>query len=285
MDVGFARYSGKGQGELSILRRLWDQFTPGSVLLADRLMCSWYEMYSLKQKGVDSVTRLNKRRADFRKGKRLGKYDHIVRWSRPYLRMLDWRTQQLLPDYLEVRETQVLVKQAGFRTRKVIVVTTILDADQATQEDLAELYRSRWNNELDFRSIKITMQMNRLRCKTPELVRKEIWTHLLAYNLIRTIMAQAARQHDRQPRSISFKGTLQTVEAFQVIVAIQGARNSAARMALFKHILQMVVAHQVADRPNRFEPRLRKLRPKPYNFMREPRNVHKQQMIKRLMKI
>ena len=282
LDVGFARYSGKGQGELSILRRLWDQFTPGSVLLTDRLMCSWYEMYSLKQKGVDSVTRLNKRRADFRKGKRLGKYDHIVRWSRPYLRMLDWRTQQLLPDYLEVRETQVLVKQAGFRTRKVIVVTTILDVEQATKEELADLYRSRWNNELDFRSVKITMQMDRLRCKTPELVRKEIWTHLLAYNLIRTIMAQAASKHGHQPRSLSFKGAIQTLEAFQEIISIQGQRSSAIRIAMYHYMLDMIATHQVGNRPNRFEPRLLKLRPKKFRYIRKPRAVIKLEMTKRL---
>jgi IS4 transposase len=89
-----------------------------------------------------------------------------------------------------MRETQIQVTQPGFRTRSVVVVTTILDDKQATKDELADLYRSRWNNELDFRcSVKITMQLNRLRCKTPELVRNEIWTHLLAYNLIRTIMA------------------------------------------------------------------------------------------------
>ena len=282
LDVGFARYSGKGQGELSILRRLWDQFTSGDVLLTDRLMCSWYEMYSLKQKGVDSVTRLNKRRADFRKGKRLGKYDHIVRWSRPYLRMLDWKTQQLLPEYLEVRETQVLVKQAGFRTRKVIVVTTILDVEQATKEELIDLYRSRWNNELDFRSVKITMQMDRLRCKTPELVRKEIWTHLLAYNLIRTIMAQAASKHGHQPRSLSFKGAIQTLEAFQEVISIQGQQSSAVRITMYQFMLDMIATHQVGNRPNRFEPRLLKLRPKKYRYIRKPRAVIKLEMTKRL---
>ena len=283
MDVGFARYSGKGQGELSVLRRLWNQFVPGDVLLTDRLMCSWYEMYTLKRRGVDSVTRLNRRRADFRKGKRLGRHDHVVRWRRPHLRILDWKTQQSPPEYLEVRETQVLVKQAGFRTRKVIVVTTILDVEQATKEELIDLYRSRWNNELDFRSVKITMQMDRLRCKTPELVRKEIWTHLLAYNLIRTIMAQAASKHDQQPRMISFKGTIQTLEAFQQIISIQGQRSQAFRIAMYQYMLDMIANHQVGNRPNRFEPRLLKLRPKKFRYIRKPRAVIKLEMAKRLM--
>ncbi len=181
-------------------------------------MSTWYEMLTLNKRGVDSVSRLNKahRRADFRRGKRLGKDDHVVRWPKPSpIRSIDWTTYKSLPDYLEIREVRIRVEQTGFRTKEIIVVTTLLDPEQATKEDLADLYRSRWSQELDLRDIKISLQMDVLRCKTPELVRKEIWTHILAYNLIRTIMAQAAHQHEIQPREISFKGTMQTLEAFQ----------------------------------------------------------------------
>ena len=126
---------------------------------------------------------------------------------------------------------------------------------EITKDDLAQLYRARWNAELDLRSLKQTMQMEILRCKTPELVRKEIWTHLLAYNLIRTIIAQAATKHGIDPRSISFKGAIQTLEAFQPVIAIQGQHDSAFRMNLYQQLLDAIAIHRVADRPDRFEPR------------------------------
>ena len=157
LDLGICRYAGKGQGELSLLRKLWDNLSPGDILVTDALMSTWYEMLTLKQRGVDSVSRLNKahRRADFRRGKRLGKGDHIVRWPKPgpMIRSLDWATYKNLPDYLEIRETLIRVEQPGFRTKEIIVVTTILDAEAATKEDLASLYRSRWSQELDIRDI------------------------------------------------------------------------------------------------------------------------------------
>ena len=129
-----------------------------------------------------------------------------------------------------IRECRVRVEQPGFRIKTLIVATTLLDADEFTKDDLAQLYRARWNAELDLRSLKQTLQMDVLRCKTPELVRKEIWTHILAYNLIRTIIAQAATKHGIEPRSISFKGAVQTLEAFQPVIALQGEHDSAFRM-------------------------------------------------------
>src|SRR5262249_6838937 len=153
---------------------------------------------------------------DFRKGRRLGKDDHLVEWKKPTsIRSVDRRTYDALPDAVTVREVRVRVEQPGFRTRSTVVVATLLDPEQATKEELASLYRAWWNNELDLRSIKVTLQMDLLRCKTPELVRKEIWTHVLAYNLIRTVMAQAAAREGVAPRSISFKATLQVLEAFR----------------------------------------------------------------------
>ncbi len=195
MDLGICRYAGKGQGEISLFRTLWDFFQPGDIVLTDRLYCTWRELLTLKQRGVDSVSQLQAmRKADFRKGKRLGKEDHIVRWKRPLIRSLSWHAQKALPEYLTVRECRIHIEQAGFRSKAIVVVTTLLDAQKFTKEELGALFRERWNAELDLRSVKQTLQMDILRCKTPELVRKEIWTHILAYNLIRTIMAQAATQ-------------------------------------------------------------------------------------------
>ena len=173
------------------------------------------------------------------------------------------------------------VRQSGFRSRQIIIVTTLVDADEVSASDLAELYRARWNAELDLRSLKQTMQMDILRCKTPELVRKEIWTHILAYNLIRTITAQAAARHSVEPRTISFKGAIQTLEAFEPLIAMHEDCVS-SRRRLYDQLLDAVATHRVADRPDRFEPRQRKRRQKKYDRMMKPRNQLKREMLKGL---
>lgn len=284
LDLAVCSYSGKGHSELGMLRKLWDVLRPGDVMLADRYMCAWHEIHLLKQRGIDTVTRLHHcRKVDFRRGQRLGKGDHIVQWSKPSrIRSGDRQILKSLPERLTVRETRVRIQQPGFRCRSMIVVSTLLDAEAVTADDLAELYRARWNAELDLRSLKQTMQMDILRCKTPELVRKEIWTHILAYNLIRTIVAQAASKHALEPRSISFKGAIQTLEAFRPVIAIQGERDSTYRQRLYQQLLDAIATHRVADRPDRFEPRQRKRRPKKYDSMLKPRNEVKRDMLHRL---
>jgi hypothetical protein len=287
LDLGICRYAGKGQGEVSLLRRLWDVLRPGDILLGDRLMSGWVGIYLLQQRGVDTVSRLSAhRRADFRKGIRLGKDDHLVVWKKPTsIRSVDRETYNALPDSITVREVRFRVEQPGFRTRSVVVVTTLLDPEQASREELASLYRARWNNELDLRSIKVTLQMDMVRCKTPELVRKEIWTHVLAYNLIRTVMAQAAAREGVPPRSISFKATLQVLEAFRPVIAAQTDRGAAHRAALYEQLLRAIAVHRVADRPDRFEPRMTKKGPRGYESLTRPRREIKLQMIKRASEI
>jgi Transposase DDE domain len=281
LELGICRYAGKGQSELGMLRTLWGLFQPGDVLLADRLLCSWAEMVLLKGRGVDTVTRLSKRKADFRRGQRLGRGDHIVKWLKPTKpRSMDRAAYNALPDFLMVRETRVHVEQPGFRTETIIIATTLLDAEEISKRDLGQLYRARWTAELDLRSLKQTMQMDILRCKTPELVRKELWTHILAYNLIRTIIAQAASKHGLDPRSVSFKGAIQTLEAFQPLIALQGERDAAWRGQLYQQLLDAIATHRVADRPDRFEPRRKKRRPKPYDRLMKPRHEAKREMLK-----
>jgi hypothetical protein len=282
VNLGFCRYAGKGQGEVSLLRRLWDVLRPGDVLLADRLTANWATILMLQQRGVGLVSRLNKahRRADFRRGRRLGASDHVVRWDKPTsIRSLDRQTYHTLPESITVREARVRVAQPGFRTRSVVVVTTLLDPRQASKEDLATLYRARWNAEIDLLSIKSAMQMREPRGKTPELVRKEVWAHVLAYNLIRTVMAQAAARHDIPPRSISFTGAMQTLEAFQPLLEF-GATGDAGRLRLYQDLLAAVASHRVADRPDRYEPRLKKRRRNYYDWLTEPRAKIKRKMAK-----
>jgi hypothetical protein len=283
VNLGCCRYAGKDQGEVSLLRRLWDVLKPGDVLLTDCLMSNWLNICLLQPRGVELVSRLNKskRTADFRRGRRLGPDDHLVRWQKPTsIRSLDRRTYRSLPEFVTVREARIRVAQRGFRTKVIVVVTTLLDPRQASKEDLAALYRARWHNELDLRTIKSTMQMRDLRCKTPELVHKEVWTHALAYNLIRTIMAQAAQQHGLEPRSISFKATMQTLAAFQPLIAYRAAQHTAERWRLYQHLLDAIATQRVADRPDRYEPRLKKHRRNHYGWLTKPRAEIKRQMAK-----
>jgi len=283
VDLGTCRYAGKGQSELGLLRTMWENFHPGDILLADSLMCTWTEIATLKQRGAEYVCHLNRanRSADFGRGKILSRDDHIVEWPKPPKpRTIDQETYDALPEYLTIRECRFKIYQPGFRCKEITLVTTLLDANEFTVNDLASLYRKRWNAELDLRSLKTVMKMDVLRCKTPELVRKEIWTHILAYNLIRTIMAQAATKHELKPRSISFKGTLQTLERFQPVLAILSKYDPTICMHLYGQLLDCVASHRVANRPDRYEPRLHKRRPKHYGYLRKPRKQVKLDMAK-----
>ena len=147
------------------------------------------------------------------------------------------------------------------------------------------LYRARWHNELDLRSLKSAMQMGELRCKTPELVRKEVWTHILAYNLIRTVMAQAAARHGVAPRTISFTGAMQTMEAFQPLLEFGAAQDAASRLRLYHELLDAIATHKVGDRPDRYEPRVKKRRRNHYGWLTETRAEMKRKMAKAVTKI
>src|SRR5947209_459624 len=215
VNLGFCQYAGKGQGEVSLLRRLWDVLLPGDVLLADSLIANFTNIVLLQARGVELVSRLNKahRKADFRRGQRLGEDDHLVRWLKPTsVRSLEWKTYKALPEFITVRETRIRVAQPGFRTRSFVVVATLTGAQQTAKGGLATLYRARCSSALDLRSIKSAMQMRELRCKAPELVRKEVWAHVLAYNLLRTVMAQAAARREITRRSVSFAGAMQALK-------------------------------------------------------------------------
>ena len=181
---------------------------------------------------------------------------------------------------LAIRKIRVRITPPGFRSENVVVAATLLDAAQISKHDLAELYRVRSSAELDLRSLKQTLQMDVLRCKTPELVRQEIWTHLLAYNLIRTVIAQAAHRHDLPPRSISFQGTIQTLKAFAPLIA--NYQSADKRPILYQHLLAAIANHRAANRPGRYEPRCRKRRPQSHPLLTKPRHEAKLQMLKQV---
>jgi len=278
LNVAMAPYSGKRTGETSLLRQLLGSLHAGDILLVDAIFSNYWMIALLLAIGVDFVGRHdNKRKIDFRKGQRLGRYDHIVQWHRP--QRPAWMSPRLyasLPQTLSIREIKVEVRQKGFRCRHVRVTTTLLDEELYRKEDIALAFRARWHAELDLRSIKQVMQMDVLRCKSPAMVRKEIWMHLLAYNLIRKLMAQAALAAGCCPRDISFKGTLQTLVAF----AMGGWSRPGRRNALYAAVLQAVATHRVNDRPDRIEPRAVKRRPKKLVYLNEPRPIAKARLLK-----
>jgi hypothetical protein len=263
IDAALGPSRGKQSGENALLRQIAGGVEPGSVLVADRYFASWFDLALWRQRGVDVVTRIHQQRqTDFRRGRWLGREDHVVRW--PKRQRPDWMdhdTYLSLPDELEVRELRVRVAQRGFRTRALVVVTTLTDAS-VPAADLAGLYRQRWQAELDLRSVKVTLGMGVLRCQSPEMVRKELWAHLLAYNLIRTAMAQVAEPSGRMPRELSVAGALQALAAFAEVLDTAGGYESFVRV---------VLAYRVGDRPDRSEPRARKRRPKPYPPLTVPR--------------
>ena len=193
-ELALGPYQGKETGETALFRSLWDRFRAGDIILGDRYFASFFGIAPLRKRGIDGVFRMHQRRKyDFRRGRRLGVEDHVVRWTKPS--RPEWMDEALyaqLPEELVIRELRVKVERAGFRVEELVLVTTLLDSQEYTKEEVADLYLKRWNIELDLRSIKSVMQMDVLRCETPAMVEKEIWMHVLAYNLIRGLMGRAA---------------------------------------------------------------------------------------------
>ena len=269
-DLALGPYQGKETGETALFRTLWAGLEPGEIVLGDRCFGSFFGIAGLSGRGVDVLFRMHQRRKfDFRRGRRLGVLDHVVSWPRPARPdWMDEATYAQIPEELRVRELRVTVDQAGFRVNELVLVTTLLDAGSYSKQEVAQLFLQRWNIELDFRSIKDVLKMDVLRCKTPEMVRKEIWTHLLAYNLIRGVMVDAAEAHGKVPRRLSFKGALQTMTAFQDALRWAAAGD---RVRLIEEMLRAISCHEVGDRFGRVEPRANKRRPKPQRFLMGPR--------------
>jgi hypothetical protein len=278
-DMALGPYEGKETGETALLRTLLAQFEPGAILLADRYFCSYFLIALLMERGIDFVTRIHQHRpVDFRRGWPLGKDDHLVEWPRPQRpEWMDPATYERIPLWLEVREIQIQVCRPGFRGRSLVVVTTLKDAVQYTREDIAELYGLRWLAELDIRSIKITLGMDVLRCKTPAMARKEMWTCLLAYNLIRRAMLQAACGSGASPRKLSLCAALQTIAASWQVLATSSDSVAAGLVAAE---LDNLAKFTIGGRPGRVEPRAVKRRPKPHDLLTQPRDQARAELLK-----
>jgi hypothetical protein len=263
-------YAGKETGETALLRELLDCFQSGDILLADRYYCSYFTIALLLELGIDLVVRLHQARsADLRRGRRLGAGDRMVTWTKPQRpTWMDQETYEQMPATLTVRQVQVRVNQPGCRVEELVVVTTLTDAELYRRDDIAALYHQRWLVELDIRTLKITMGMDVLRCQTPEMVAREIWSCLLAYNLVRQTMLEAALAAGRSPRQLSFTAALQKIAASWLTLAVS---EEATLVLLIGIQLKQLATHLVGDRPNRVEPRAAKRRPKPHKLLTKPR--------------
>jgi len=268
LEAAIGKYTGKQTGENSMFRALQECLAEGDVVLFDRYFGGWFDIALPKQRGAEVVVRKHQLRAtDFRSGHRLGKDDHLVHWRKPS--RPDWMSSEsyaALPEELTLREVRVRVTQKGFRTTQLVVVTTLLNADEYPADELAELYRRRWQAELHLRSLKTVLQMDHLRCKTPHRARNEFFMHLVGYNLIRRVLALAALKSGSCPWLVSFKGALQTLNAFLPMLC-----SNASRDDWCEALLIAIGTHPVGNRPDRYEPRLLKRRLKKYKHLREPR--------------
>lgn len=261
LDVAMGAHAGKGSGELRLFRQLESVFSAGDVMLGDALYCNYFLIARLQALGVDLLVEQNGARiTDFRRGQHRGARDHIVHWRKPKER----------PQWMTAREyatspQQLLVREVQVGTR--VLVTTLLG--RISKRELGALYERRWNVELDFRNIKTTLGLEVLSCRTPQMSEKEVWVYMLAYNLIRLLMAQAALQAGVSPRQLSFKHTAQIWTEWTV-----RGLATAHHEILFRAIAQL----RVGNRPGRIEPRARKRRPKSYQWMKVPRKEARRQV-------
>jgi len=280
MDLAAGPYEGKQTGETALLRSMVGSLGDGDVVVADRYYCSFMMIALLLGQGTAVCARKHqKRHSDFRRGRRLGKYDHVIIWKRPARpAWMDEATYSQIPKTLELRELRYHIVERGKRTRTIDIITTLVDADEFPKEAIAELYGFRWNSELDIRSIKSNLNLGHVRCKSPEMVRRELWTTILGYNLIRTTAAGAALLHGKQPRQISFTGTCQHVLACWMQLSSGLVPAHLLGEYLIK-MLKQIAACEVANRPGRLEPRVLKRRRHGYKLMNEAREVLRNKML------
>jgi len=267
------------QHELNLLQKLLDHFKAGDLALADRGFNSYTLLALLWLRRAHSLFRLHQRRpADFRKGKRLGKNDRLMLWRKPWLwqrpRYLSKAVWKCIPQELTVRVVRFTLAVPGFRAGSVTLVTTLLDAQAYPAEELARLYARRWRIELWFRDLKTSMGMEVLRCKSPGMAHKELEMFFIAYNLIRALMMEASTLYDVPLERLSFKGTVDSVRQFSV--AIAQARSRKQQKHLIARLLEIIAGDQVPDRPGRREPRAVKRGLKPYQLLNRPRHLTKE---------
>jgi hypothetical protein len=279
LECALSACRGKKTGEQSLFRQIWGALQAGDIVLGDRLYDAYRDIALLKARGVDVVFgKKQSRRCDFRCGRKLGRNDHVVVWKKPKYDATRYESKEaweLLPDEMEMREVRVTVRRRGYRTRTVVIVTTLLDAEKYSAQDLTDLFAERWHCELDLRSIKQALGMYHLSCKSPEMARKELWMHLLAYNLIRVRMAQAAAVHSATARQLSFSAAQTLIHNFAPHLS---TTCGAEHHRIEAELLQAIARCRVPNRPGRKEPRAVKKRDQKYSYLTKPRDEARKQL-------
>jgi len=273
----------KKSHELPMLRKQLDTFTKGDIFLGDKGFCSFFDVDSFIKKGVDSVITLARRApvSEIKSVKVLGKDDLLVHWKKPVrskassYSLEDWKK---LPENLLLRQIKVTVKQSGYRVKQFYIITTLLDADKYPANDIADIYYQRWDVELFFRDIKTTMGMDILRCKSPDMVRKEILMHLIAYNCIRCFMLEAADREKVEVKAISFKASVQALRQWEPHFN-QVNMNPQKQKEYIQLLYESIAGKIIPYRPGRSEPRAVKRRPKPFPLLMTPRHEIKEKQI------
>jgi Transposase DDE domain/Insertion element 4 transposase N-terminal len=258
-----------------LFRALWNKLQKGDIVLADRGFCSYAAIAKLQQqRGVDSVMRLHQmRKADFRTGRRLGPDDRLIVWQKPLQRTEAWSEVEFaaLPGTLSLRMIRVKVTVPGFRSKGVVLVTTLLDPIAYPAAMIRELYGERWQVELHFQQIKTYLGMDVLRCKSPDLIQREVLMHQIAYNLVRSLMQRSAHLHHVALGRLSFKGTLDTLRHWSGVIAAAG-QSPRQQQKLIDQMLALIAGDIVRERPGRSEPRAKKRRGKNYKLLMKPRH-------------
>ena len=275
LDYAIGPFKGKGTGESSLLRSIFDCIEQDDILLGDSYYPSFFLIAEVIEKKADGIFRGQaQRNYNFRKGKYLGKNDHIVEWNKP--KKPEWMTQEVYDAY----PNQISVRE--FKVNGKVYVTTLLGHKKYHKKELAKIYEIRWQLEINLKSIKETMNMEMLSCKTPEMARKEIGIHFLAYNFIRIIIAEACAQYDAIPNKVSFKGTVQLINKFMPYFI---NANKQKNRVVYAELLKNIVKNKIGNRPGRIESRRVKRRPKPFDTLNRPRFIEKAKLERKLQRM
>lgn len=265
-------------GEISLFHQLWPALEKGDIILGDRLFGSYCDIFGLREMGVDGIWHHHaSRKADFRSGTRLGRWDRLATWTKPS-RQPKTVSDELwakVPGTLSVRILRFTVATKTGRVKRITLVTTLTDPLAWPAKLLAALYARRWKIELYWDDIKTTLQMDMLRCQSPQMLHKEIEMHWIAYNLIRSLMAEAAQSCHAKLDRMSFKGTVDALKMYSPMIGKIPARYGKRRIGLYSEMLAAIAADPLPERPDRREPRCRKRRPKAYPLMTKPRRQMK----------
>lgn len=266
IDVNIGTYGGKGTGERMLLLDMLHNFKKGDIIMADALYCTYSLLSFALEKDIDVVFVQNGQRAkkaDFTKGEILEKNDHIITLTKPKQKP-DWMSDEAfkaLPKELKIRE---------IKTKDKILVTTMLSKKETSAKVIKNLYKERWHIEVDFRNIKITLGLSTFKCKSPDMVKKEMWVHFLAYNIIRSLMLDSALYNKMLPREISFKNTIQ--------LYLHYLENFA--QIEYEKLLRLIGEKVIGNRGGRIEPRALKKRPNTYPLLMKPRDATREEVRK-----